>query len=648
MQESPDLRGRRRRRQGVPRRADRVRDRRRGSPRSGSGSIPGSASARPSSTTSSCCAGSASCASSAGRSCVGTSRKSFIGKLTGREVDERLGGTIASNVLALRAGADVLRVHDVAEVRQARARWPRRSWSAAEAAGARLADPGRAQGAVRSRPVEAHRHGHAIRLGRGRGSRPLDLHPSRGQRGRAGGRAAARDRRRLRRPRLRRGAHRPPRRHGRLLGGVRHRRPRRHRAELPDARAPLPRDRRAADGAVRLRVGARSRRQARAPAAARGRGGRGRGRARAPGRPDEDDEETSERSRRYLGLGSNVGDREAPPSRRGRRRFASTGSRSRRSRPLYETEPVGEVARPARLPERRGSGAHRRSSPRSCSTSARRSRSSEGGCSAGRGTGRDRWTSTCCCSATSSSSTERLTLPHPEVTQPPLRARAAARARPGAGAPRRHAARRARWRLARTAAQRVELASGSLADAAARATPAAAPAAARPGKSGTARSAISPAGRPSIAGRRSSKVIARRRLAAIWRSAAFGGSAPSTPSAIQSSIRWSHPGSAARSAPHGLVVGAVHSVRRGHDRRRGLHRRGRSAPPAERPRRSCASAARSRFRTFQLIRRTAGWSTSSPQRSASSTATRSSAVGRVERRVGAQPIELLVRSRASR
>jgi len=50
---------------------------------------------------------------------VGTSRKRFIGTLTGREVDDRLGGTIASNVLAMKAGADVLRVHDVAEVRQA-------------------------------------------------------------------------------------------------------------------------------------------------------------------------------------------------------------------------------------------------------------------------------------------------------------------------------------------------------------------------------------------------------------------------------------------------------------------------------------------------------------------------------------------------
>src|SRR5687767_10690611 len=50
---------------------------------------------------------------------VGTSRKSFIGKISGREVGERLGGSVASNVLALRAGAEMLRVHDVEEMRQA-------------------------------------------------------------------------------------------------------------------------------------------------------------------------------------------------------------------------------------------------------------------------------------------------------------------------------------------------------------------------------------------------------------------------------------------------------------------------------------------------------------------------------------------------
>jgi dihydropteroate synthase len=48
---------------------------------------------------------------------VGTSRKSFIGKIDGSEVGERIGGTVASSVLAAAEGADVLRVHDVAEVR---------------------------------------------------------------------------------------------------------------------------------------------------------------------------------------------------------------------------------------------------------------------------------------------------------------------------------------------------------------------------------------------------------------------------------------------------------------------------------------------------------------------------------------------------
>ena len=50
---------------------------------------------------------------------VGTSRKSFIGKLTGAPVDRRLGGTIASSVLAFANGAEVLRVHDVGPVREA-------------------------------------------------------------------------------------------------------------------------------------------------------------------------------------------------------------------------------------------------------------------------------------------------------------------------------------------------------------------------------------------------------------------------------------------------------------------------------------------------------------------------------------------------
>jgi dihydropteroate synthase len=52
---------------------------------------------------------------------IGTSRKSFIGRVDGSDASERLGGTIASSVLAAAEGAEVLRVHDVAEVSQAMA-----------------------------------------------------------------------------------------------------------------------------------------------------------------------------------------------------------------------------------------------------------------------------------------------------------------------------------------------------------------------------------------------------------------------------------------------------------------------------------------------------------------------------------------------
>jgi dihydropteroate synthase len=48
---------------------------------------------------------------------VGTSRKSTIGKLTGRDVDERAFGTAATVALAVAAGIDIVRVHDVAEQR---------------------------------------------------------------------------------------------------------------------------------------------------------------------------------------------------------------------------------------------------------------------------------------------------------------------------------------------------------------------------------------------------------------------------------------------------------------------------------------------------------------------------------------------------
>jgi dihydropteroate synthase len=50
---------------------------------------------------------------------VGLSRKRFIDALSPAPPDRRLGGSIAGNVLAALAGADIVRVHDVAETVQA-------------------------------------------------------------------------------------------------------------------------------------------------------------------------------------------------------------------------------------------------------------------------------------------------------------------------------------------------------------------------------------------------------------------------------------------------------------------------------------------------------------------------------------------------
>jgi dihydropteroate synthase len=51
---------------------------------------------------------------------LGTSRKGFLGKLTGREdPHDRVAGTVATSVLGLERGARVFRVHDVAETADA-------------------------------------------------------------------------------------------------------------------------------------------------------------------------------------------------------------------------------------------------------------------------------------------------------------------------------------------------------------------------------------------------------------------------------------------------------------------------------------------------------------------------------------------------
>jgi len=48
---------------------------------------------------------------------LGTSRKSTIGRLTGRDPEDRIYGTAATTALAIAAGIDVVRVHDVAQTR---------------------------------------------------------------------------------------------------------------------------------------------------------------------------------------------------------------------------------------------------------------------------------------------------------------------------------------------------------------------------------------------------------------------------------------------------------------------------------------------------------------------------------------------------
>jgi len=46
---------------------------------------------------------------------VGVSRKSMIGNVLGRDVDQRMAGSLALALLSVQAGASILRVHDVAE-----------------------------------------------------------------------------------------------------------------------------------------------------------------------------------------------------------------------------------------------------------------------------------------------------------------------------------------------------------------------------------------------------------------------------------------------------------------------------------------------------------------------------------------------------
>ena len=54
---------------------------------------------------------------------VGVSRKTMLGAITGRPVDQRLAASVAAALLAAPKGAKILRVHDVAATRDALAVW---------------------------------------------------------------------------------------------------------------------------------------------------------------------------------------------------------------------------------------------------------------------------------------------------------------------------------------------------------------------------------------------------------------------------------------------------------------------------------------------------------------------------------------------
>jgi dihydropteroate synthase len=54
---------------------------------------------------------------------VGVSRKSMLGAITGRAVEDRLPASLAAVLLAVQRGASILRVHDVAATRDVLAVW---------------------------------------------------------------------------------------------------------------------------------------------------------------------------------------------------------------------------------------------------------------------------------------------------------------------------------------------------------------------------------------------------------------------------------------------------------------------------------------------------------------------------------------------
>jgi len=54
---------------------------------------------------------------------AGISRKAILGRITGREASERVYASVAAALVAVKNGAAIVRVHDVAATRDALAVW---------------------------------------------------------------------------------------------------------------------------------------------------------------------------------------------------------------------------------------------------------------------------------------------------------------------------------------------------------------------------------------------------------------------------------------------------------------------------------------------------------------------------------------------
>ena len=193
---------------------------------------------------------------------IGTSRKTFIGRITGRDVTERVHGTVATCVLALERGARVFRVHDVAAVggrAEGHQCYGRGMADEPEDYDDELEDDDDEEGLEVGVTIEI--------IG------TLAVHaPRRHGRG-AQDRSAAVARRPFRRRRARRADHRSRRGHDRLRRGLPGDRADRPGAVLQDARAAVRGDRRPAGVAVRRRERDGQGLQARAADPAAGRRG---------------------------------------------------------------------------------------------------------------------------------------------------------------------------------------------------------------------------------------------------------------------------------------------------------------------------------------------------------------------------------------